>query len=589
MKKAIYLLTILAIAGCTREPLNEVISREPVVIPPTELVLGSISGVITDEDGMPLTGVRVMSGNDVTETGDDGEFIFMDIELYADGTFLTAEKTGYFNGSRKFNAKANQVNNVKIQLLTQVILKEITTQNGGIVNMSNASIEFPSGDYIREDLTSYNGIINVSGKYLNPSLEATHAEMPGELIGFDESNGLKALASYGILKLGMESDNQDLLDLPEGQPIIIYMDIAQDLLASAPPEVDLSYFYTSSGSWVHEGTAERVGNQYVATVSKAGFWNFNVPLDFSEVSGNIYVNETLSPDTKVKITALSAGYQAYTTTTGQGYFSGYLPKSMELEATVYKQCANFPNRQTVAPITENAKNLELRFQLEPASDATIRGEIRNCNNLSSQSNYLRVDIGSDIYMIKAADSGQYMGTLPINTCKANSITVYGMDLENGYTTEPINRTLSDLLDIETLTPCTKVPAGFNISYMHMDWEQALESSVRHSWKVNTISGGSASKFLINPSIIDEENGEVYMTGAIVFDDGASTAVYKIEYKTQGFEVSGNCALAKEEHDGFNSYRFTGTSSDIKVTNPNLFPVNGIEDIGEVTIDLVYYY
>jgi len=129
---------------------------------------------------------------------------------------------------------------------------------------------------------------------------------------------------------------------------------------------------------------------------------------------------------------------------------------------------------------------------------------------------------------------------------------------------------------------------FDIDYMHMNWKDELATSVRHSWRVNTISGGADKRFMITPSIINEESKEVYMTGVFVFYEGTNTATYTLEYKSQGFNVSGSCNVEKHEHDGYNSYRFTDTSSDLSIIDDTAFPGALTNDVGAVTFDLVYY-
>ncbi len=587
MKKAIYILLLFLMASCQREPFEETISREPIVKPSTDLVIGNIEGQITGEDGLGLANVTVQSADRIKTTDAEGKFFFENAEIYKDGSLITAEKEGFFAGSRRFYAQANQINQIKIQLIPKLSLKTFDASDGTTADFGMASINFPSGVYLKSDSTPYNGNIEIFGKWLDPTLQSTFSQMPGDLTGYDKDNKLRVLASFGLLYVELRGDNNDSLMLPEGLQAEIAIEIPEELQQYAPSTIPMLFYNPELNSWIENKTAEKNGPTYIGTVDQIGFWNCSLSLPLIDVQGKIKINDEPTSLKEFQLSAPSFGYSAFATTSELGNFTGRLPMGIELKITVLDECGNFPVIENIPPIQNEEEFLALNIELYNTNSLRVEGDINSCNNISSDLLYAMVSLESTKYLVKADENGLFdTGQLPVNSCNTSEVTVYGLDLENGFSTPPLSHDVVSSISLPSIMPCESIPSGFEIDYINMEWKNELATTVTHRWTVSRISSTPA-KLIFNP-VMTGINGEEFMSGAILVTEGSNVASYLLEYETQGFEVSGNCTIDTHQHDGYTSYRFVDTTTDIEITDPSLFPGMDASAIGSVHMNLVYY-
>ena len=158
MKNLFYLtsLILLLLASC-KDSEMEVINQTPIINPPSEEITGSVSGTVYGDDGQTLSDVDISYRGTTTTTDNFGKFTIANTSLYGDGTFLTANKSGYFQGSRKFYAVEDGHANITIQLIQKSLTETITATNGGSVQVEEATVDFPAGNYRTADGQAYNG------------------------------------------------------------------------------------------------------------------------------------------------------------------------------------------------------------------------------------------------------------------------------------------------------------------------------------------------------------------------------------------------------------------------------------------------
>jgi len=579
MKQVLIIMAILTLASCTREPIDVVISKTPIIRPSTQEVIGSITGLVVEENNAPLS-------------GENGIFSFMDIQLYEDGTYLTATKPGYYEGSRKFYASANQTNNISIKLSLKTPVSSFDARNGGIIQIGNASVAFPAGQYLNPDQSPYNGSIDIYGKWLDPTEENTYYEMPGDLTGYDKNGELRALSSFGLLRLEIKNSSDETVEIPDGESMTIQLEVPEALSPYAPESISLLYYSAENNNWIEDGTAELIGDNYIGEVSHVSFWNASSSLPVVNYSGSISFNNELAAGTKIKIQSLELGYTAYALSSDSGTFNGRLPKDVSLEMTVFHECGNKSFQKTIGPLNDSTFDQLINFDVDLSTTA-VAGTIKTCPSYtSSDDHYARIKIGSDNYLIPTAIDGSYHKALMIEDCKADAVTSYGLDMTNGLMSQPVHQGVSSLVMVKDLLPCESIETGLDINYGLMDWKDKLNNGVYHKWTLLTISG-SETRYILSLSINDinndPQNGQdiKYLTGAIVFyEDDTTTGTYKLEYPTQGFSVSGECTIDLNETTG--SIRITDSSTDIKITDSQNSQGISAADIGQVMMNLVYY-
>ena len=86
---------------------------------------------VEDLQGNPIAGVQIKVGDYQGVTDDDGVLFLKEIEMNP-ATYLTAEKPGYFHGSRRFYPSAGKTSTVKLVLMTEQLVGTIQPSAGGL-------------------------------------------------------------------------------------------------------------------------------------------------------------------------------------------------------------------------------------------------------------------------------------------------------------------------------------------------------------------------------------------------------------------------------------------------------------------------
>ena len=143
----------------------------PPVIPgvPVEGVKVNTSafGRIVDEADKPLSGVTVSGGGATATTDANGIYFLTNVQLDQARAYITATKTGYFQGSRIFQPVKNGLSNPPlIKMMAHKSIGTINAANGGAVESKGGTrIELPAGA-----IKDYTGQVNVVANYINPTI-----------------------------------------------------------------------------------------------------------------------------------------------------------------------------------------------------------------------------------------------------------------------------------------------------------------------------------------------------------------------------------------------------------------------------------
>ena len=264
--------------------------EEPILLdgydPPFESVTASVYGQIKDENGNLMEGVTIKVLEATIQTDENGFFTLGNIEMNAEGTLIVASKDGYVSGSRTIYPKTGENNRISIKLIPKVLTDRFRASDGSTTEVEGgATIKFEPNGIVYAGGGSYDGFVNVYAKFLDPTINETLAEMPGDLAGIrptdDYSNtGLK---SYGMLMVELYSDDDRKLQLAKDFPAEIVMPIPQELEESAPETIPLWYFNDDVAKWVEEGEATLQDGKYVGKVTHFSFWNCDIPVDATKL------------------------------------------------------------------------------------------------------------------------------------------------------------------------------------------------------------------------------------------------------------------------------------------------------------------
>ena len=290
------LLLLLGLSACRKyDPLQiDVPGVTPLVTIPDSLDVGELRtvqvlGVVRNEQGNAVAGAVVQSGwsSQLTTTDAQGFFKFEDLACYERSAYVKISKPGFFEGSRSWIPTTGGYNRVEVQLLANNASGGFVASEGGTVQAENFTLVFPP-NAISYNGSPYSGQVSVAINAIDATdlIERTK-QMPGCLTGM-HLNEPKALRSLGMAAIELRGEGGEHLQLMEGMVAEMRYAIPAELQSLAPSTIPLWSFNEASGFWKFEGTADRIGNEYVGQVTHFSYWNFD--LESAGVNYTVTVN-----------------------------------------------------------------------------------------------------------------------------------------------------------------------------------------------------------------------------------------------------------------------------------------------------------
>ncbi|MFT3826800.1 MAG: carboxypeptidase-like regulatory domain-containing protein [Chitinophagaceae bacterium] len=271
----LYLLILFAIAvNSCRKGDHDGNDNPPIPDLPKEGVIVStnVFGRIVDEQDKPLQGVTVAGGGKSTTTDENGIYILTNVSLDQARGYITAVKSGYFNGSRIFQpVKDGTSKPPLIKLLVQKSIGKINAAAGGAAESSGGiKVELPANA-----IEGYTGQVTVVANYINPTSPDFFARMPGDLAADNSENKRGALVSYGMSDLDLLDDKGNKVKIKAGMQATVTIPVPQKLQASASSTIDMWYFDETKGIWKQEGSGTYQNGKYVGKVAHFSVWNYD--------------------------------------------------------------------------------------------------------------------------------------------------------------------------------------------------------------------------------------------------------------------------------------------------------------------------
>ena len=312
------LTAILAIAviGCKKNSDDEK--------PTGNMQTVALSGVVTDINEAPLSGVTVTTGTATAMTNAKGEFTFTQAQVINKRAVIKFEKSGYFSLTRS-REKANEMfmnavlypcgnNDISVQT-TFDATKEKTLAVGGM------KVLFQASSIVRPDGSEYSGTVNANMLYLDPNNENFAGLMPGGDLMAIQANGSEAmLISYGMFNMALTDNAGNPLQLKSGSPAEATFPMPAGMASGAPASMPLWSFNEEKGIWTEEGTATLKGGAYVGMVTHFSWVNCDEPGGVVTLKGKVVDCEG-KPVSNAKV---KSG-QTSVFTNNKGEYSGLIP------------------------------------------------------------------------------------------------------------------------------------------------------------------------------------------------------------------------------------------------------------------------
>ncbi|MFM9949086.1 MAG: carboxypeptidase-like regulatory domain-containing protein [Saprospiraceae bacterium] len=423
------MLISFALFSCDKE--DDLSITDDVYTPPVIAIKGSIAGMVINENGNPVAGVTVRVGSEQKQTDPGGYFIFRNITLDANGTFIKVDERGYFQASRRFYPKANAMNYTTLTLMYKINSGQVDATTGGTVNVpggGGTTVKLPANGVAKPDGTLYTGQVLVAARWLNPTAGNLTDIMPGNLQAINDRREEVALATYGMIAVELTEPDGSPLNLASGSKAELTFPIPSQLQSSAPSEIPLWHFDETTGLWREEGFAIRQGNVYVGEVSHFSFWNCDAPFPLINIEGTV-----LSPDgnqlagIKIHVNIVGSTVTGSGSTDSNGYFKGKMPAGELLLLEAIDPCGQLLISQNIGPFT-NDTNIG---NLTVASGSTVNytnfsGTIVNCDEEPVTNGILQI-CQDDVCYFTATEADGSINTFRL-FCNSNDFTITAYDM-----------------------------------------------------------------------------------------------------------------------------------------------------------------
>ncbi|MBN2681871.1 MAG: carboxypeptidase regulatory-like domain-containing protein [Bacteroidales bacterium] len=461
MKKIIYSFVIAVIFAITYTSCNK---SENVnfqgVSTPTVFNLQTVSGVVIDEFGAPLAGVEVSAHGSLYTTGNNGYFIFENLNVPGNRYILKFEKTGYFNVTKSELVSPGTPAVIDVGMISETAANAVTTtfdaSEGGEISIPGfLKVTFPANNFITPSGVTYNGNVNVYAAYLDPSNPLFNTyNFGGDQIGSNHLDVEVFLKAFASMLVELRDDAGNKLNLnPNAKGMAEFeLTIPPALEPFAPNEIDIWSFDDDGGvksmnvasPTGTNSTANKTSGRYQGAVGHFSYIGCELAYgSTSIVQGHVYDGNGQG----VGGVMVSVG-QVNVMTNEAGFYSAQAASGVQIDVGIFPDYYGTPVSQTVTPFGNTTVNLTVPTLV------TVSGQIVDCDGLPIPANIL-IEWGGSMSLASYTTSGNFAIQMPASP--SADISIYGNGTEIGaliYPSGDIN-----LGVIELCPPPTPPPTG----------------------------------------------------------------------------------------------------------------------------------
>jgi hypothetical protein len=459
-KNGLALIIFFLLAGCYKdeETFETKITSTVFTAVVTEEIKGSLSGIISDESGLPLDGALVQIYSASTKTNRYGYFEFTNVGLDKNGTFLTVKKEGYFLGSDMlYPDKAEVYAYIKMMKLESPATLAATS--GGTVNIKGGgSISMQANGFITTDGKSYNGNVKIYANLISPADKDLNEKMPGALIGDRLSKETVALGTYGMIAVEMHSEDGQKLQLAKDKPATVKIPA---LPGRSTSNVETWHFDESLGRWKEVGMANLVNGFYEFKATHFSFWNVDAPFPLVNVCGNVkFENGDAVKNARIQVIADGLN-TASGITDANGRYCGKMPKSKALVFKIFSAGCDNSNaivEKSVGSLSGDTEIPVITLPNNSLQQRTINAKVV-CNTTAVKNAKIVLNVDGKLTLLKTDDKGIITENISHLACgNAKKVEAFGFDQATGDASAALEIKVNDNAQI-TFDLC-KVTCNF---------------------------------------------------------------------------------------------------------------------------------
>jgi hypothetical protein len=513
-------------------------------------ITATLQGNITDETGQPSSGVIITVGDKTATTDNNGYFRITAAALDKQASFVLAQKPGYFNAYRSFCATSG-TNQIAIQLIKRTLSGTVSATSGGTIILSNgAKITLPANGVVNAaSNAAYTGTVNVYAAYIDPSDNSIAKTIPGSFMANDKNNNRVSLASYGMLAVELQSSDGQKLQIATGNTATLTTPIPSSLQAKAPATISMWYMNEQTGLWQEEGSATKIGDNYVGAVKHFSFWNCDSPFPSVQLSATIKTSDGL-PLTYGYVVLQYADttypYGAGGYTDSLGVISGAVPVNANLILKVFDQCYNIVYSKNIGAISSTTDLGTITIPSTTVGITTITGKLVTCSNTPVSNGYAVIYYKSSPHYVLCDNSGNFSTNFIQCPNDNTNCQILGVDINSGLqgniTTFQIT---TPTTNVGTIIACgVRTPYNITIKGKLLDCNNAAVSNgkvyIAYNPEINVNCDGMGNftaTMLYNPD--SSTSCQITGTNLITQLQGNPTTINIASILTNGIADVGN--------------------------------------------------
>lgn len=375
---------VFAFNGCKKEDDN---SPGGGLTQTGDQITTSISGVVRDLQGNPVTGAQVTAGGQTASTNSSGVYLLQNVSVNKTRAVVSAVKSGYWLQQKGFIAHANTTCYADIVLFTDDKSYSIDAITGGTVSMpGGSSITFPANAFVTSGGAPFNGTVTITAHEILTSDNDYFLRIPGGDFQAKDANGeLKFLFSMGMAGAKLYDGAGNELKIAAGKTALVRFPVNPAQASVATPSIQLWHYNEAEMLWIEEGAATMNGSYYEANVSHFSWYNCDytgatctMNLTLVDCSGQPVPNQSFD------FQVLNGYGHSCGITDANGTATGLVPANLIMKLSLFGINQQLTVIDTVGPFTPNSiVNLTLTID---GPCEYISGSLFDCFNNSINGN-----------------------------------------------------------------------------------------------------------------------------------------------------------------------------------------------------------
>ncbi|MGG5208837.1 carboxypeptidase-like regulatory domain-containing protein [Chryseobacterium sp. MIQD13] len=459
------LLLLLLFFSCKNETYLDGDDNNPT--PESNFNFGStvqrnFQGVVLDTGGNPVTGATVTIGSSTAQTNFKGFFTFKNAEVKENFALVKVTKSGFVYGSRVM-VPTSGINRVNIMMIPATTTASINSGATSTVSLPNGTKVKFDGSFKDAGGNAYSGSVNVALYNLAPSNQYLTELMPGSLLATNSGGNARIMETFGMVHVQLTGSSGQKLQIANGHTAEMTVPIDASQTSASPNTIPLWSYDENTGMWKEEGSAVKVGNTYVGTVSHFSWWNCDA--QFPQAILKVTVKNPAGlpmVNTKVSLKRSSQTYETYGMTDNMGTVTGIIPANETLILKVYDICNTVVHTSSVAPvIAGTTTTLPDITVTSTGNQYIIQGNLKTCANTDVTDGYvlLRPASGTNYFQytsVPVSSTGNF--SFNVYSCTANpQFILEGYDYTNLQTSGEIPFTANlPVMNFNNVSVCNSI-------------------------------------------------------------------------------------------------------------------------------------